>query len=207
MPMTTLRIATLGAGNIGGTLGRKWYAKGHQVAFGVQDPGGERARALAAELGEGARITTIPDALGSADVVLFAIPGKDAGQTAAEHGAALDGKIILDATNNIGAPSFNSVAQIQAAAPSASVFRAFNTYGWENFADPVCDGVQADLFYAGPDGEARAVVEQLIEEVGLRPVRVGDSEQAGVVDGVLPLWFSLSRAGRGRHFALELHGS
>lgn len=37
-----------------------------------------------------------------------------------------------------------------------------------NFADPLYGGVPGDLFYAGPDGEAEAVVEQLIEDVGLR---------------------------------------
>jgi predicted dinucleotide-binding enzyme len=202
--MTTLRVAVLGAGKIGGTLGRKWAAGGHTVLFGVRDPEGERARALRVELGDRARITVLADALLDADVVLFAVPGKVAGDTAAEHGAALDGKIVIDATNNVGAPSLNSVALIQAAAPNARVFRAFNTYGWENFADTVYGGVEGDLFYAGPDGDARAAVEQLIGQVGMRPVRVGGADQVGVVDSLLPLWFALAQAGRGRNLAFKL---
>jgi predicted dinucleotide-binding enzyme len=33
-----INIAILGAGHIGGTLGRKWAAAGHDIFFGVRDP-------------------------------------------------------------------------------------------------------------------------------------------------------------------------
>jgi 8-hydroxy-5-deazaflavin:NADPH oxidoreductase len=205
--MTTLRIAVVGAGKIGGTLGRKWVDAGHEVAFGVRDPEGEGARALRAELGERVRVVTIADALDGADAVLLAVPGRVAAETATALGPALDGKIVIDSTNNMGAPVVNSVAAIQAAAPGAHVFRAFNCYGWENFADPVYDGVQADLFYAGPEGDAGAAVEQLIVDVGLRPVRLGGPDPAGLTDDVMGLWFTLVRGGRGRHVAFKVLGS
>ena len=64
--------------------------------------------------------------------------------------------------------------------------------GWENFADPVLGGIQADLFYAGPDGPTRPTMERLIGEVGLRPVSVGGPEQVVVVDAVASLWFALA---------------
>ena len=202
--MTTLRITVLGAGNIGGTLGRKWLARGHTVTFGVRDPLGGRALALKAELGSAAQIATLDEALAAGDVVLFAIPGSMTGQIARQRASQLSGKIVIDATNNVGAPSFNSVAAIQAASLDARVYRAFNIYGWENFADPLYDGVPGDLFYAGPDGEGQAVVEQLIEDVGLRPVRVGGADQVGLVDDLLRLWFTLASGGRGRHLAFKL---
>lgn len=65
-------------------------------------------------------------------------------------------------------------------------------------------GVPGHLFYAGPDGDAQAVVEQLIEDVGLRPVRVGGLDQVGLVDAVLRLWFTLVSGGRGRNMAFKL---
>jgi predicted dinucleotide-binding enzyme len=107
----------------------------------------------------------------------------------------------------------NSVAAISAAAPTAHVYRAFNSLGWENFADPLFNGVQADLFYAGPEdssagdseGGARATVERLIADVGLHPVYVGGPEQAGVVDGVASLWFALALGQRqGRRLAFKV---
>src|SRR5207245_3286353 len=39
-------IAVIGTGNIGGTLGRKWAAAGHEVAFGVRDASSPRHQAL-----------------------------------------------------------------------------------------------------------------------------------------------------------------
>src|SRR6266700_4191576 len=76
-----------------------------------------------------------------------------------------------------------------------TINRAFNTYGWENFADPLYQGVPGDLFYSGPAGSSQTVVEQLISEVGLRPVRVGDADQADLVDSLLPFWFTLAQPG------------
>jgi predicted dinucleotide-binding enzyme len=91
------------------------------------------------------------------------------------------------------------------AAPTAQVFRAFSTPGWENFADPVIGGVQADLFYAGPEGDADTVVSGLITDVGLRPVRVGGREQLHIVENLTALWFTLTlQQGRGRHLAFKM---
>ncbi len=53
-----LTIAVLGAGNIGGTLGKKWIGAGHEVRFGVQNPDGKHAQTLHAELGNQVTIGT-----------------------------------------------------------------------------------------------------------------------------------------------------
>lgn len=204
--MAAFRIAVLGAGNIGGTIGKKWVAAGHVVAFGVSNPSGAKAQALRDALGEKATIGTVAEALAAGDVVLMAVPGGTMDETIRANAAALDGKIILDAANRMGGGGpANSFATFREQAPQARVYRAFNTLGWENFADPVFNGVQADLFYCGPDGEARQVVEQLIADVGLRPVRLGDEEQVGLVDSLLAVWFTLAqRQGWGRHLAFKV---
>jgi predicted dinucleotide-binding enzyme len=33
--MTTMKIASIGAGNVGSALGRGWAAAGHEIVFGV----------------------------------------------------------------------------------------------------------------------------------------------------------------------------
>ncbi|MGH2487498.1 MAG: NADPH-dependent F420 reductase [Ktedonobacterales bacterium] len=203
--MTPIRIAVLGAGNIGGTLGGKWVAAGHQVAFGVTDPGSTRAQALRADVGQAATIGGIAEALEGAEVVVLAVPGGAVDELLRTHAGGLAGKTVIDATNRMGGGAMNSVAALSQAAPSARVYRAFNSLGWENFADPVFGGVQADLFYAGPDGDARATVEQLIGDVGLRPVCAGGPDQVGVVDAVAGLWFALALGqGKGRRLAFKM---
>lgn len=202
--MATIHIAVLGAGKIGGTLGRKWVAAGHQVAFGVTDPASPRAQALRAELGPSATIGGVAEALAASEVVVLAIPGGAVDELIGAYASQLDGKTVIDAANRMGGGPMSSVAAISAAAPNARVYRAFNSLGWENFADPVVNGVQADLFYAGPDDGARATVERLIGDVGLRPVYVGGPEQVSVVDAVASLWFALALGQRkGRHLAFK----
>lgn len=51
-----------------------------------------------------------------------------------------------------------------------------------------------DRYKSGPDGKPRVVIEQLISEIDLRPVRVGDVDQVDLVDNVLRFWFTLSQS-------------
>ena len=41
-----MKIAIIGAGNVGGTLGRAWVKAGHEVMFGVRDPSSPKVAAL-----------------------------------------------------------------------------------------------------------------------------------------------------------------
>jgi len=199
-----MRIGILGAKTIGGTLGRKWAQAGHSVMFGVRNPQNPDVQALVQELG-GASAGGAADAIAFGDVVVFAIPGQAMEATIAEHAAALVGKTVIDAANKVGAATMNSLEAFTTHAPSAQVFRAFNSLGWENFANPQFGGVQADLFYCGPSGAAQAQVEQLIAEVGLRAIWVGGPEQTPTVDAIASLWFALAlKQGRGRHLAFKL---
>jgi len=188
-----MRIAVIGTGNIGGSLGTRWLAAGYDVTFG--------GRAASADGPGGAPVVTIPDALVDADVVLLAVPGKAAADLVSANAAALSGKIVIDATNNIGAAEVNSRAAVTASAPDAHYARAFNTLGWENFVAPP-EG--ACLFFAADPG-ARPAAEELIRSTGLEPAFVGDRSAAGIVDGALPLWFALvQQSGGNRKLAFRV---
>jgi predicted dinucleotide-binding enzyme len=188
-----MRIAVIGKGNIGGSLGAKWRAAGHDVVYGVRDGSGEGPG--------GAPVRSIGDALKDADVVLLAVPGKVVADVVTEHSAALAAKTVIDAVNRIGAPEFDSRAIIAQAAPQARYVRAFNTLGWENFARPMPG---TDLFFAA-DPDARATAEELITAVGLEPVFVGDATATATVDALLPLWFALvQQNGGNRRLALRV---
>jgi predicted dinucleotide-binding enzyme len=131
--------------------------------------------------------------------VLLATPGAAVPQLLAEHGAALDGRVVIDATNDIGAERLHHA---EAYVLGPRFVRAFNTLGFEIFAEPRIGGDVADLFWCGPED---AGVEQLIADVGLRPVRVGDIDAIDVVDGAARLWLTLVfRQGRPRRLALRL---
>jgi len=188
-----MKIAVIGKGNIGGTLGSKWRAAGHDVVYGARGGSGDGPG--------GAPLRSIGDALEGADVVVLAVPGAVVPEVVSEHGAAFAGKVVIDAVNRMGAAQYDSRALIADAAPSARYVRAFNSLGWENFADPLPG---ANLFFAaGP--EARAVAEELITAVGLEPAYLGDADATGAVDGLLPLWFALVKQNGGnRRVALRI---
>ena len=200
-----MQIAVLGAGHIGGTLADKWAQAGHSIHFGLRDPQKAELQALVKSLGGKASAASIAGAISAAEVVLFAIPGGAMEETVRAHAQALQTKIIVDAANNMRGASLNSMAVFAEQTPRASVYRAFNIYGWENFRDAEYGGERADLFYCGTDGAARPQVEQLIAEVGMNPVYVGGVDQAGAVDGLLKLWIALVQSQQmGRHFAFKI---
>jgi predicted dinucleotide-binding enzyme len=174
-----MRIAVIGRGNIGGTLGGKWADAGHDVVYGVRDPrAGDEARP--------------EDVVSGAEVVVLAVPGAAAKGVVAGLRNALAGKVVVDATNDV-------------AGGGALPVRAFNTLGWENFADPVVAGTRVDLLFGAQDGRAREVAERLIRDVGLEPVWVGGPEVFDIVDGVTRLWFTLVfQRGLGRRLAFKV---
>lgn len=200
-----MKIAIVGAGNIGRTLGRKWTQAGRTVVFGVRDVANQETQALLAEAGGNASADIVANAIRQGDVVVFAIPGAAVAETVAANAAALDGKILIDAANKFGTSEISSVATITANAPAARVFRAFNSLGWENLAEPRFGDVQADLMYCGPDDETRAVVEEMIADVGLHPVYVGGLDQVELVDNLGALWVALAFGqGKGRRLAFKV---
>jgi predicted dinucleotide-binding enzyme len=216
-----MRIAVLGAGNVGGTLGRRWAERGHDVTFGVRRP---EEGAAAVEGGDTlparARVAAIAEAVRGADAVLLATPWgavADALRAAGVDRGALDGVVLLDATNPLAAglaldisPNGASGAErVQALAPRARVVKAFNTTGAENMANPLYDGVPAVMFYAGDDAAAKAVARELVSAVGFEPVDAGALVRARQLEHLALLWISLAfgAAGApalGRRFALRL---
>jgi hypothetical protein len=184
MPSTPIKVAVIGTGNIGGTVGRAFARAGHDVSFGTRRPAqsGETAGDT------GAKVTDIPNALASADVVLLAVPAGAVDAFIGENSVALRDKLIIDATNRIGGDgSANAHAALSSV--TSRYARAFNTLGWENFEDPHFGDVVADLFYSAPEAD-KETVETLISAVGLRPQYLGDGQQE-VVDGLLRIWFAL----------------
>jgi 8-hydroxy-5-deazaflavin:NADPH oxidoreductase len=94
-----MKIAVLGAGRVGSTLGRLWHAAGHDVTFAARDAA--RPRALAADLGQRAHAASIADAVAGAEVVLVAVPGPAVTDTLQAAGS-LDGRVMIDAANSFG---------------------------------------------------------------------------------------------------------
>jgi hypothetical protein len=190
-----VNVTVIGTGFIGGTLGRALAGRGHQVTFGSRHPDTDEVAGDTP-----AAVTSIAESLAAPDVIILALPGGAVANLAAEHGSALSGRLVIDATNQLGAAVVNARAYLPAAVRYA---RAFNTLGGENMADPVFADGPADMFFSGP-AEDRSTLESVIADVGLRPVYVGADEEA-TIDALFHLWIALAvTQGRGRRLALRL---
>jgi 8-hydroxy-5-deazaflavin:NADPH oxidoreductase len=201
--MPSVNVAVLGSGIIGRTLATRFAQAGHAVTFGSRTPDDQDLAAFAA--GIGARVAGNGAAIDGADVVLLAINGAAMPGAVPAFGARLDGKIVIDATNHVGGPSLNSLAVLASCAPQARLFRAFNSLGWENFADARYGDQTGDLLYSGPAGDAQHVVEELIQATGLGPVWVGDNDKVQLVDNFVALWFTLAfERGLGRNLGFKI---
>ena len=85
-----MKIAIVGAGNVGKALGKAWEKRGHSVIYGVRNPGDAKY--------DGLKTASVADAASPADAILLATPW-DATETALNSAGDLAGKLILDATN------------------------------------------------------------------------------------------------------------
>jgi hypothetical protein len=198
LPSTRVKVAVIGTGNIGGTLGRALARAGHAVTFGARRP----AEASQTAGDTGAEVTDVAGALDSADVILLALPAGAVEAFVSDNAEAIRDKLIIDATNRVGGDG-PANAHAQLSAVTAHYARAFNTLGWENFEDPHFGDLVADLFYSAPEGD-RETMDALISAVGLRPQYLGDGQHE-VVDGLLRVWFALVFGQkRGRRLALRV---
>lgn len=205
-----MRIAIIGAGNVGGTLGRRWLKLGHEVIFGVRDVHGATAEQLRSELGGNARLTAPAEAAAASDVVVLTVPSAAAESTTSSLGD-LTGKVLVDATNPVAAGFAHGLAEgsvaerVAAVAPAAHVVKAFNTTGFNVMADPKFGAESASLFLCGDDAAAKEQVQQLAAGLGFEPVDCGPLRQARLLEHLALLWISMALAhGHGRGIAFRL---
>jgi 8-hydroxy-5-deazaflavin:NADPH oxidoreductase len=183
-----MKIAVLGAGRVGSTLGRLWHAAGHDVTFAARHA--TRSRALAAELGERAHTASVADAVAGAEVVLVAVPGP-AVTDALQAAGPLDGRIVIDAANWLVRGVFGqqqlSLRSLADAFPRARWVRAFNSLSVGVMADDNHREPPWVLFLSG-DEEAKPVVAQLIRDAGFDPVDLGGTDDSQLQDPGSALW-------------------
>jgi 8-hydroxy-5-deazaflavin:NADPH oxidoreductase len=198
-----MRIAIIGAGNVGGGLGTAFTAAGHDVVFGVRDPGSTKTQAALAESGA-ADAVGFAEAVGGADVVVFALRPVAIPATVASIGS-LDGRIVIDAMNRFdGEPGRSTAHDLAALLPGAKVAKAFNTIGFENYATARDRTTPVAMFVAGDDPDAKRTAMGLARDIGFRAEDAGGLANASALEEMVKVWLALvSVHGRTIGFALS----
>ncbi|MBS1796963.1 MAG: NADPH-dependent F420 reductase [Acidobacteria bacterium] len=203
-----MKIAILGAGMVGATLGRRFAGAGHEVFFGVPEPAEHEDKKAFAAVG------TVGEAARAAEIILLAVPFGSIGD-AIERCGDLAGKILVDCTNPLRMADgklgltlgFDDSAaeKVAALAPGARVVKCFNQTGFDNMANPAFAGGRAVQFVCGDDSEARETVANLAGEIGFDAVDAGELKTARLLEPFAMLWIHLAMTtGLGRDFAFAI---
>ncbi len=182
-----MKIGILGAGNIGATAARLFIAAGHEVAVS-NSRGPDSLRELVQELGPRAHAMTIDGAAVFGEVVLLAVPWRS--PEALPRPELLRGKIVIDAMNpyhpdggfyDLGGST--SSEEVLKRMPGVRLVKAFNTIYYVHLASRGHKELPHDdrhtIYVAGDDAAAKAVVSQLIEDIGFAAMDTGSLREGG----------------------------
>jgi len=187
-----MKVAIIGAGNVGKALTTSFTRAGHEVTIAAAHP--EHARAAATSLGATAAQSSA-DAVAGADLVVLAVPATALASVATEIADDLAGKVVVDVSNrptpDPAGPGTSIAEELQNRLPRSRVVKAFNTLFASRQADPVVAGVSADGFVAADDENAKATVLDALDGLGFRPVDAGPLAAARTLEGMA--WLNINR--------------
>jgi hypothetical protein len=204
-----MRIAMIGAGNVGSVLGRAWLGSGEDVIFGVPNPADPKYRSLPEE-----RLRTAPAAARGAEVIVLATPWPST-EAAVKSLGEVFGKIVIDCTNPLGmgpnglelvlGHTTSAGEQVASWALGAAVFKTLNQIGAESMDKASLFPVRPVMFVAGDDPSKKPVVMSLVAKLGFEAVDAGPLRIARLLEPFGMLWIdqALNR-GRGQSFAFAI---
>jgi NADPH-dependent F420 reductase len=210
-----MKIGIIGAGNVGGTLGRILSQKGHEIVWGVKDPQSSKVQSAVESTGGKALAASVQEAASHGEVLILATPW-NATQEAIASSGNLTGKIIIDATNPIEMTpaglaagltigyTTSAAEEIAKWASGALVVKAFNNIGASCFENLHFGSQTASAFICGDDLEAKKIVTNVAQDIGFEVIDAGDLKQARLLEPLGMLWIHLAFSGMGQDFSINL---
>lgn len=179
-----MRIGVIGAGRIGGNVARRLALAGHEVTIGFgRDQ--DKLAALGDEIG--ATVGT-PAEVAGAEVVVFAVPWRVI-DLALEATGSLDGRIVIDTTNQYGAGGVLDLGRTAARhnadrMPGARYTKCFNTLtsAFQATAATRTGDQRVVQWICGDDTAAKSDVGRLVEDAGYVPVDLGGIDECAVME-------------------------
>ena len=214
-----MKIAVLGTGSVGATIGSKLIALGHEVKMGSRQAGNEKALAWVKAAGPKASAGTFADAAAFGELVFCCTKGEGTLDAAKAAGADnLKGKVLIDISNpldhskgfppSLFTPSTDSLGeQLQRALPDTKVVKALNTMNAKVMVEPaqIANG-DHDAFVCGNDAGAKARVTEILRGwFGWKNViDLGDISNARGTEAYLLLWVRLYGAVKTADFNIRV---
>ena len=192
-----MKIGIIGAGDVGGTLGRSWRQRKHEVMFGVRNLQSHNVQRLI-QSDQSLKFGDIIEAVQFGDIIVFAIPWTSIEEIVSSSGNLSD-KILIDPTNPL-TPDLKGLAlektsvaeKIASIAKDANVVKAFNTVGAKIINNVLFDSNRADLFICGDNTHAKRIVGQLANDIGFDVIDAGPLVNARMLENLALFWIELA---------------
>jgi 8-hydroxy-5-deazaflavin:NADPH oxidoreductase len=206
-----MKIGIIGAGNMGTGMGKFWAKNGHTLMFSYsRNP--EKLKAAAASVSADTLIGTPAEAVQFADVVVLSVAWA-AVEDALQQAGSLDGKILFSCVNAL-LPDLSGMAvgtttsaaeEIAKLAPGARLVEAMPLFAEVLHSPSRAFGEQMpSVFYCGDDGEAKAIVADLLRETECDPIDAGSLKNARYIEPTGMLLVQLAYVEQKGQVALKL---
>lgn len=202
--MKTLAILG-GTGKEGAGLALRWALHGYRVIIGsrAEDKARTRAAEMNSELG-GNYLTGLANAAAAAaaDIVILSVPYSAHQATLTAVKAQCQGKILVDLTVPLQPPEIMAVnlpaggaAALEAQAllgPDVTVVAAFQNVSAVKLKK-LGRAVDCDVLVCADEGDARAVVIELVEAAGMRGLDAGGLKNAVAAESLTPVLLHINK--------------
>ena len=203
-----MKIGIIGAGKMGGALGKLWRRAGHEVMFSFSHDE-LKMEDLAAAVN--AQHGTPAEAAKFGEVVMLAVPYPSLDEALSSVEAAVADKTLIVCVSGLE-PDFTgktiglatelkqSVAEeIAGKLPQAKVVEAFNSTFSDILDHPekhFADNERISIFYCGDDAAAKRQTASLIEDCGGEAVDAGDLTAARSLETLASAWVQFAVAAK-----------
>lgn len=215
-----MKIAILGTGNVGDTIGSKLIEVGHTVMMGSRSADNEKAKAFVAKHNGKASSGSYADAAVFGEIIFNCTAGVGSIEALKLAGEQyLNGKIIVDIANPLdfsnGMPpslaicNTNSLGEeIQKHFPKTNVVKALNTMWCGLMVNPaMINGGDHSTFICGNNSDAKLEVKNILKSFGWGEKNIldlGDITKARGTEMYLPLWLSIYGATNNGAFNIKI---
>ena len=204
-----MRIAIIGAGEVGRALGLAWLKGPHEVTFGVRNPEDPKHAGLPRD-----RMALPAAAAAGADIIVLATPWPNTEAAIADLGD-LANRIVIDCTNPLAmgpdglaltvGHDMSGGELVAGWAKGAHVFKTFNQTGAENMENASHYIPAAAMFVAGDNNTLKPAVLGLVRDLGFEAIDAGPLRNARLLEPLAMLWIDQALyRGAGREFAFAV---
>ncbi|MBV8234538.1 MAG: NAD(P)-binding domain-containing protein [Acidimicrobiia bacterium] len=182
-----MNVGIVGAGRIGGGIARQLAAAGHRVTLSFSRDSA-RLEDLARQIGNGAGVGSPAAAVAFGAAVVISVPWSLLPQ-ALEQAGPLEGKVVIDTTNQFGDPPLppagETAAHFNASRMTGARYtKSFNTLtaGFQAEAAGRSGDERVVQWLCGDDDEAKTMVGSLISDAGFVPVDLGGTAGCEIME-------------------------